>query len=130
MTAKDLLTTKLSIAKFDGKTVYPEKIPAKNKQGWRWSYKWKGEYCDYSQHELNYDTDWKMLMPIVEKIMRLKTHDGDTFYLRTFGMIEASTGRFMVRFNRMHLSISESLLTATFNAVAEFVKYYVPCEKL
>jgi len=67
-----------------------------------------------------YDT-WHSLMPVVEKICKEKYDDGDTAYLRNYGMINDEF-QFMVRFNRQQLFSSNSLLKASYLAVVDFLR--------
>src|SRR5688500_16214641 len=52
-----------------------------------------------------YHSSWDWLMPVVEKISRItiewENSDDrtETYYPRTFGMLNSETGNFMVRFN-------------------------------
>lgn len=88
----------------------------------------------WSLNKLEYATSWDWLMPVVEKISKFvydeyKTNNGykdviekDYAYPRTFAMLNSE--KFMVRFNRMTLHESESLIDATYQAIVEFVKWY------
>lgn len=88
--------------------------------------------------DLNYETglfdlttiDWNWLMPVIEKICRTKIGDGDDNVeyttLRTFGMLNQETGQIMVRFDRGPLFEADNLITATFNAVVDFIEYIEP----
>lgn len=53
------------IAEFMGMTIYPEKVAAKNKQGWKWSYNWKGERCDFYNKDIKYHISLDWLMPVI-----------------------------------------------------------------
>jgi len=81
-------------------------------------------YTYESVTSLKYHTDWKLLMPVIEKLVRIKVPEFqtefDTFYLRTFGMMNMEY-KYMVRFNCMPLHESEYLIVATFNAVVELI---------
>jgi hypothetical protein len=77
--------------------------------------------------EMEFDKRWDCLMPVVEKICKEYYEDGDTAYLKTFGMITDDLG-FMVRFNRCSLFIEDSLIQATFLAVGEFLQNRVQAE--
>lgn len=68
---------------------------------------------------------WEYLMPIVEKIIQHEYEDGQNACLRTFGMIDNQTGKYMVRFNRCALFKHSNLKTATWFAVVDFAKHYV-----
>jgi hypothetical protein len=82
-----------------------------------------------------YYNEWNTLMPVVEKIAKIVTpeneiiHNGDesrfdSFYPRTFGMLNAETKQFMVRINRFPLYQADSLIGATHQAVVDFIKWY------
>lgn len=79
------------------------------------------------RHALQYHSDWKWLMPVIEKISKYKFPDfefnDDTSYPRTFGMI-SEDGEFMFRFNRGSLFKGDTLIEAAFPAVFEFVQWY------
>lgn len=77
--------------------------------------------------DMQYNYDFALLMPAVEKISRLKIGDGveyiDYAYPRTFGMLNADTGKIMVRLNGHSLHEADTLIEATFRAVIEFIKF-------
>lgn len=74
-------------------------------------------------HELKYHSDWNWLMLVVEKISKHNYEDGDTAYMRTFGMLNAETGDYMVRINRYGVHEAKTLIEATFMAVVEYIKF-------
>jgi hypothetical protein len=74
MTTTDRLK---QMAEFMGKTVYPVKIPAKNKQGWKWSYKWKGARCDYYEHQLTYNTSFDSLIEVWARALKQLCAEND-----------------------------------------------------
>ena len=78
----------------------------------------KGEY---------FRTSWNWLMPVLEKICRLKIGDGietiDYANLRTFGMINEETGGIMVRLNGFQVFEAETLIEATFLAIVDFLDW-------
>ncbi len=77
---------------------------------------------------LTYNFSWNKLMPVVEKIFRLKIGDGitkvDYANCRTFGMINNETGLIMVRFNGFTVHCEETLIEAAYSAVLEFIEWY------
>lgn len=86
---------------------------------------------DVAVLELNYQSSWEKLMPVVEKISKYK-YDGTVdchAYPRTFGMID-DLGMFMVRLNRCTLFHAETLIEATYAAVIDFINWYNQQEKL
>jgi hypothetical protein len=83
--------------------------------------------------EMLFATSWDWLMPVVEKIAKIETNDKvyngedsyfDSYFPRTFGMINCETKEFMVRINRHPLHQSASLIEAAYKAVIEFIKWY------
>lgn len=68
----------------------------------------------------DYNTSWTDLMPVIEKISKIKYDDGDSVYPRTFGMM--SGGEYMFRFNRYPLYQSKKLIDAAFYAVIGYLK--------
>ncbi len=75
------------------------------------------------QHDIVYHQSWSALMPVVEKIIKLKYPDGEDIFLRTFGMLDEK-GNLMVRFNRSQLFHDKSLIKATWFAVVDFIEYF------
>ena len=91
----------------------------------------KGATANYEV--LQFDRNWDWLMPVVEKIAKIETNDiirngedsyFDSYFPRTFGMINSETKEFMVRINRNPLHQATSLIEATHKAVVEFIKWY------
>lgn len=83
---------------------------------------------NYSHPEImQYHISWDWLMPVVEKICRMRT-PGQEFpfnnYFRTFGMIDIEEGQIMVRFNLMGLHFADTLIEATYTAALEFINWY------
>lgn len=87
---------------------------------------------DYDEHgvwqKLNYHSNWNLLMPIIEKISRIRcpwsdAEISDTYYPRTFGMLSPD-GKPMVRINANSLHTADSLIQATWLAVIDFITYY------
>lgn len=76
-----------------------------------------------------YHNDWNWLMPVIEKIslMQIEYEDAtlsDTYYPRTFGMLNEETGNRMVRFNDCAVFEAKKLIDAAWLAVVDFVKWY------
>jgi hypothetical protein len=79
--------------------------------------------------DLCYNTSWDWLMPVVEKICKMRFPEAkpededydDTIYLRTFGAL-TEEGRFMVRFNRHVLFEAEELIEAAYPAVLDVIE--------
>lgn len=74
-----------------------------------------------------YHTSWDWLMPVVEKISQFKYEDGETAYLRTFGMpftdgLAESAQTIMVRINRCECFHGKTLIEAVYLAVIGFIK--------
>lgn len=80
-----------------------------------------------------FDTRWDWLMPVLEKICRLKIGDGietvDYPNLRTFGMINEETGGVMVRLNGFQVFEAETLIEATFLAVVDFLEWWSKADR-
>jgi hypothetical protein len=80
-------------------------------------------------NELNYHSSWDWLMPVLEKISRTviewENSDDrtDTYFPRTFGMLNAETGRPMVRINGNTLHEADTLMEATYLAIVDFLMW-------
>jgi hypothetical protein len=53
-----------------------------------------------------------------------KMKEYDTYYPRTFGMLNAETKKPMVRLNSSQLFEADTLIEATWLAVIDFIKWY------
>jgi hypothetical protein len=79
-------------------------------------------------NDLYYHSSWDWLMPVLEKISRItiewENSDDrtDTYYPRTFGMLNEETGKPMVRFNGNFVHEADTLMEATYLAVVDFIK--------
>jgi hypothetical protein len=78
--------------------------------------------------EFSYHKNWSLLMPVVEKISKIRTDwenatIQDTYYPRTFGMTSPE-GKTMVRINSSQLFEADTLIEATWFAVIDFIKWY------
>lgn len=90
------------------------------------------ETCAYKISQLRYSNSWEWLMPVIEKISKKqftcnaggKDEHTDTYYPRTFGMINQETKQFMFRFNTMFLHQSDSLIDAAYEAVVEILEVF------
>jgi hypothetical protein len=80
-----------------------------------------------------YTTSWNWLMPVLEKICRLKIGDGiktvDYPNLRTFGMINEETGGIMVRLNGFRVFEAETLIEATLLSVVDFLEWWSKADR-
>lgn len=80
------------------------------------------------ESKLKYESSWDWLMPVVEKICRMKVGDGKEFityaYPQTFGMLNEETGEIMVRLNGSFLFQSDTLISATYGAVVDFIQWW------
>lgn len=100
------------IAEFMGKTYHPnlEKISSIN--------------------DLYYHSSWDWLMPVLEKISRItiewENSDDrtETYYPRTFGMLNDETKKPMVRIKGNTLHEADTLKEATYLAVVDFIKWH------
>ncbi len=70
--------------------------------------------------DMKFHCDWRWLMPVIEDISKMEYDHGEKSYPRTFGMT-SEEGSFMFRFNLMPLHRDESLISAAYSAVVEFV---------
>jgi hypothetical protein len=75
-----------------------------------------------------YHSSWNWLMPVIEKISRIKIEwedpeYNDTYYPRTFGMLSPS-GNPMVRINANQVFEAPTLIEAAWLAVVDFIKWY------
>ena len=130
MENKKIIEGNKLIAEFDGWVIdnsFPDKDRTYIKNG--------GIELDTT---FKYHTSWDWLMPVVEKICRMKIGDGIEYveyhFLRTFGMLnnhkcsshetEEPDGKIMVRLNGFSVFKSDSLIEATFLSVVEFIKWY------
>lgn len=77
---------------------------------------------------LRYHCDWSWLMPVLDKICRIKIGDGIKYvefaYPRTFGTLNEETGQMMVRLNGFQLFQSDTLIEATYLAIIDFIEWY------
>lgn len=82
-----------------------------------------GGYTEYDKH-------WELLMPIVEKISKIKLPEAenhfDTHHPTTFGMLNAETGRPMFRFYCCAVFEAGTLIEAAWMACVDFIKSYKP----
>src|SRR5690606_29040573 len=98
-----------------------EKCPEKY-EGYRPELGWNLKYGKY-------DNSWDWLMPVVEKISKIKMNwEGcepyyDNVYPRTFGMLD-NQGRPMFRFNGHSLFVADTLIESVWLAVVDFIEWY------
>lgn len=66
-----IVQNNLLICEFMGESysVYPHKIPANNKRGWKYSFKWDGEAKRYEWHQLKFHESYDWLIPVVREII-------------------------------------------------------------
>lgn len=74
--------------------------------------------------EILYNSDWNWLIPVIEKISSFKYEDGDTAYVRTFGMLNLENGKRMFRFNRHKCFEDDNLIGAAYSAVLDFINFH------
>ena len=83
----------------------------------------KALHCNSEQ--LRFHESWCWLMPVIEKISAIKwgedTDSPDTYYPRTFGMINSETGKPMFRFNLHVCFEADTLIKAAWLAVVDFL---------
>lgn len=89
--------------------------------------KWINPVLAQKTDHLAYHESFGWIMPVVEKICRLRVGDGITFYdycyPRTFGMLNAETGQIMVRLNGNPLFEADTLIEAIWLAVTYFIEH-------
>lgn len=86
-------------------------------------------YDDFEMNALEYDTNWNILMPVIDKISKIPLLNGDipctdindTCYPITFNMPD-ECGNVMVRFKGGFLSKAPTLIEAAYNAVINFIE--------
>lgn len=83
----------------------------------------------YPPYKLKYHSSWDWLMPVVEKMSRIKCvwdndpNDGSyTYYPLTFGMLN-DEGKPMVRFYSRFLFTADKLIEAAWLAVVDFIQH-------
>ena len=89
-------------------------------------------YLGYSRsvEQLEYNSSWDWLMPVIEKISNDVYEEGfedgqhvlDTAYPRTFGMLNPETRKPMFRFNKYPLFEADTLIEAAYKAVISYIK--------
>lgn len=78
---------------------------------------------------LQYHKSWDWLMPVIIKIGTIKIpfedfNQHETYYPRTFGMINIENGNYLFRYNNLFLHESPELIKAAYAATVEFINYY------
>lgn len=74
-----------------------------------------------------FDSNWDLLMRVIDKISQFKYEDGETAYPRTFGMpftdgLAEGEQTIMVRFNRQPVFHGKTLINATYDAAMYFIQ--------
>jgi len=105
------------LAEFIGKTVYPAKVPAKNKQGWKYSYPWKGEAKDFEWFQLQFHASLDWLWPVWVKFREVQ-HQKDS-QLESLGARGARVHNEWI----VH-AFTKGTVTDIFNALVDAVKWY------
>jgi hypothetical protein len=90
-----------------------------------------------SPYEWQYHESWDALMPVIEKISKIRLLDNncecielqDVCYPRTFGMPNDDGKQVMVRFNGFSLFLAPTLIDAAYLAVFEVVEYELEKQK-
>lgn len=86
-----------------------------------------GQFIGYDD-SLEYHTSWGWLMPVIEKMAKLKLKYADSEqeyspHPNTFGMVDEE-GNFMVRIYCSQLFHAPTLIEASWLAVVDFLKWY------
>jgi len=83
---------------------------------------------EYKETDLKYHKKWDWLMPVVEKICRMRIGDGKSYieyaYPRTFGMLDKESGGIMVRLEGHQVVLADTLIEATYFAIIDFIEHY------
>jgi hypothetical protein len=123
------------IAEFDGWKLRKEPFINSDEKIFPWWEKFEdGKVVKTYHHDIlraegkfefgSYHSSWDWLMPVVEKISRLKVGDGVEYvecsFPVTFGMID-DEGRSMVRLSGFLIHKADTLIEAAFEAVVEFI---------
>lgn len=92
------------------------------------SYGYESGYTEFSTKVLEFNTRWDWLMPVIEKLAKLKLRyenvPEDYYkYPVTFGMTDEE-GNFMVRLNCAPLFSAKTLIEAAWLAVVDFLEWY------
>lgn len=128
MTAEQILEGNTLIAQFMGAIVSQPYSKNEEQDGLLFYYPDRTSpdmFRNHSSASIKYHTSWEWLMPVIEKIAKLniKEHDYDTYYPRTFGMVEGGTNQFMFRLNLSPLFTHDKLIMAAYAAVIHFLKH-------
>lgn len=92
--------------------------------------------AQWAAEGLKFHSNWQWLMPVIERISKIEIEGTrhfddslgvecevwDTYYPRTFGMINSKTGEFMFRFNCHSVFCAPTLQEAAYMAVVSFVE--------
>jgi hypothetical protein len=94
----------------------------------RWPISSYGDGTYNSLPDMYYHERWDWLMPVIEKISRIRIEwedpeYNDTYYPRTFGMLSPS-GNPMVRINANQVFEAPTLIEAAWLAVVDFIQWY------
>jgi len=65
---------------------------------------------------------WGALMPVIERILKMRDNDSDMVFFRTFGTFDLESQTFMVRYNRHPLFQAPTFLDALHDATLDFIK--------
>ena len=93
-----------------------------------WEHHSDPEYDAHEMKNLKYHSSWDQLMPVVEKIakMKFKYDNADEWYSpypTTFGMVD-DEGNYMVRIYSSQLFSAPTLIEAAWNVVVDFIEWY------
>jgi hypothetical protein len=106
-------------------------ITKPNQDDWFYASRELEDFEEKTLEYFNYHWSWDALMPVVEKISKTQciwlnaiADETDTYYPRTFGMLNSETKNPMVRFNSNQVYEAPTLIEATWLAVVGFIKEY------
>jgi len=75
-----------------------------------------------------YHCSWDWLLPVIEKISKKEFYfeddnDIDSCYPEVFGMYNSTTNKFYFKLNRYPRHENESLITAAYEAIIEYIEH-------
>ncbi len=116
MEQKEIIEGIKLIAKFDGKSIYPEKGTPEFKA-------WKGETCDFEWYQVKYNSSWDWLMPVIDKIENIGM-DGFKCFAVDIENNECEIKDYREGQSSVSYCEEETKILSVFMAVVEFIKWF------